>query len=88
MINISEGPYFPQRDGECTWVRVWAEVQCLEYVSINMSGEAVDTVGEATPRIFLRAEDALHLAEELQDAVEGQERQQRQLRPAAVAEAS
>ncbi|MGV0721556.1 hypothetical protein ABQF17_14980 [Mycolicibacterium elephantis] len=77
MIDTSEGSYFPgeghyeQRE-DCLSVRIWAEAVDAEYVAVHMSGH--DERRDIGTFVYLQADDALNLAEEMQKAVERQER--------------
>jgi beta-N-acetylglucosaminidase len=70
MITTSEGQYLPKPGEDCLSVRVWAEAVDREYITVNMSGH--DEHDHANAFVYLQAEDAQNLAEELQKAVETQ----------------
>ena len=69
MITTSEGQYFPQSGEDCSYVRIWAETVDAEYIAVHMSGHDHRDVNVF---MFLNADDALHLAEELRQSVDRQ----------------
>jgi hypothetical protein len=73
MITTSGGQYFPQSGEDCSQVRIWAETVDTEWIALHMAGH--DLHRDINAFLYLDAEDALHLAEELRQSVERQERQ-------------